>query len=205
MSAPFSELVPVCAVVAAACWVLSITTREYSWVDRIWSIAPPCYVGWIDSRRIHRPAAVCRARARHRVPLAPADLALAVVFGMFLLGETNADQQQWDSHRRKAGLAASGEPTRGFLDTGLFRLQPTPHYFCEMAMWWTVYGFAVVASGQWLHWTIAGPLLLTMLFQGTSRFTESLSLAKYPQYTEYQRTTSRLVPWWPRPATDSGH
>ena len=271
MSAPFFELVPVCAGVAAACWVLSITTREYSWVDRIWSIAPPCYVGWIahrdgysDPRLLlvlalvtawgvrltynfarrggYAPGgedyrwAVVRERLgprgfqifnavfvapvqnalllllaapahtmwQHRdAPLSPADLALAVVFGVFLLGETIADQQQWVFHRDKARLAARGEPSRGFLDAGLFRYSRHPHYFCEMAMWWTIYGFAVAASGRWLHWTMAGPLLLTMLFQGTTRLTESLSLAKYPQYAEYQRTTSRLVPWWPSAAGGS--
>jgi steroid 5-alpha reductase family enzyme len=288
MQAPFFELVPACAVVAAACWVLSITTREYSWVDRVWSIAPPCYALWMAHRagfadpRLtlvfalvaawgvrmtynfarrggYRAGgedyrwAVLRARLgprrfqlfnatfiapfqnallllltapmhtmwQHRdVPLSPLELGLAVAFGLFLLGETIADQQQWDFHQDKArragrehdreGGPAKGEPVsgrerdredgvaRGFLDRGLFRYSRHPHYFCEMAMWWTIYGFAVAASDRWLHWTMAGPLLLTLLFQGTSRFTESLSLAKYPAYAEYQRTTSRLVPWWPR-------
>jgi steroid 5-alpha reductase family enzyme len=42
---------------AASCWILSIVFREYSWVDRIWSIVPPVYVGtfaaaagWGDAR-----------------------------------------------------------------------------------------------------------------------------------------------------------
>jgi len=38
--------VSICAAVAAACWVLSLLTREYSWVDRLWSILPVVYVGW---------------------------------------------------------------------------------------------------------------------------------------------------------------
>lgn len=32
--------------VAALCWLLSVASREYSWVDRVWSILPPIYVGW---------------------------------------------------------------------------------------------------------------------------------------------------------------
>ena len=28
---------------SALCWVLSLLTREYSWVDRLWSITPPLY------------------------------------------------------------------------------------------------------------------------------------------------------------------
>jgi steroid 5-alpha reductase family enzyme len=35
-----------CAAVAFACWLLSVITREYSWVDRLWSITPPLYVGY---------------------------------------------------------------------------------------------------------------------------------------------------------------
>lgn len=281
MAAPFFELVAVCAVVAAACWVLSITTREYSWVDRIWSIAPPCYVGFVAMRAGFADArldvvtlltvawgirltynfarrggyrrggedyrwAVLRERLgptkfqifnavfvapfqnalllllaapahtiwQHRGrPLSAIDIALVAAFVAFLVGETVADGQQWAFHRRKAELAAGGGKggsgkggsggstetvSRGFLDAGLFRYSRHPHYFCEMGMWWTIYGFAVAASGQWLHWTIAGPVLSTLLFQGTSRFTEQLSLAKYPAYAEYQRTTSRLVPLPPR-------
>lgn len=35
----------VCAVVAALCFVVSLVVDEYSWVDRMWSIIPPVYVG----------------------------------------------------------------------------------------------------------------------------------------------------------------
>ena len=41
---PFHLSAEVCAVVAASCWLLSVITREYSWVDRLWSIVPPVYV-----------------------------------------------------------------------------------------------------------------------------------------------------------------
>lgn len=36
----------VAAVTSAACWVLSLITRDTSWVDRAWSIVPVVYV-WI--------------------------------------------------------------------------------------------------------------------------------------------------------------
>ena len=42
---------------ALVCWVLSLLTKEYSWVDRLWSITPPlfavhfaAYVGFTDAR-----------------------------------------------------------------------------------------------------------------------------------------------------------
>ncbi|MFT3923790.1 MAG: DUF1295 domain-containing protein [Myxococcales bacterium] len=28
------------------CWLLSVWTREYSWVDRLWSVMPPLYAIW---------------------------------------------------------------------------------------------------------------------------------------------------------------
>jgi len=36
--------------VAGACWILSLLTRDVSWVDRIWSLAPVGYVAWFASR-----------------------------------------------------------------------------------------------------------------------------------------------------------
>lgn len=35
-----------CGSVAAICWLLSVITREHSWVDRLWSIVPPIYVAF---------------------------------------------------------------------------------------------------------------------------------------------------------------
>ena len=58
---------------------------------------------------------------------------------------------------------------------------------------------AAVASGLglWggaLNWTIAGAALLTLLFIGSTIFTESITSSKYPAYADYQRRTSMLVP-----------
>ena len=36
----------VCAGAAALCWALSVLTREYSWVDRLWSVMPAVYA-WL--------------------------------------------------------------------------------------------------------------------------------------------------------------
>ena len=45
--------------------------------------------------------------------------------------------------------------------------------------------------------------LLTLLFIGSTIFTESITAAKYPAYVQYQRTTSMLVPLPPRRAADA--
>jgi steroid 5-alpha reductase family enzyme len=45
--------------------------------------------------------------------------------------------------------------------------------------------------------------LLTLLFIGSTIFTESITAAKYPAYVDYQRTTSMLVPLPPRRTADT--
>jgi steroid 5-alpha reductase family enzyme len=41
---PLTLAIYACAAFSGVCWFLSIATRNYSWVDRFWSIAPPIYV-----------------------------------------------------------------------------------------------------------------------------------------------------------------
>ncbi len=123
------------------------------------------------------------------------DFALGVVFLLLLAGETVADQQQWNFHQRKKELAAAGAVAGpGFLDTGLWRYSRHPNFFFEQAQWWVVFGFGVVAAGSLWQWTALGAVLLSLLFIGSTVFTESLSAAKYPEYANYRRRTSMLVP-----------
>lgn len=132
------------------------------------------------------------------------DVLLAVVFLALLAGEFAADQQQWDFHRAKA--AAGGRLEPGFATGGLFRFSRHPNFFFEQAQWWVFYllgASAAVAAGEgvWggaLNWTIIGAALLTVLFIGSTIFTESITSAKYPSYADYRRTTSMLIPWPPR-------
>lgn len=133
----------------------------------------------------------------HPAPLTAADALIAALFVGFLIGETVADQQQWDFPQAKARGSADG-----FLTTGLFAYSRHPNFFFEQAQWWAFYAFgatAAVASGAgvWggvLNPTIVGAILLTLLFVGSTVFTESISAAKYPAYAQYRRTTSMLVP-----------
>ncbi|MGN6427385.1 MAG: DUF1295 domain-containing protein [Leifsonia sp.] len=134
----------------------------------------------------------------HRTPLGPLDVACAVIFHLFRIGETGADQQQWNFHQwKKAEKAAGREPSPRFLQTGLFRLSRHPNFFFEQAQWWVVFLFGCVAAGSLLQWTVIGPLLLTGLFIGSTVFTESISKSRYPEYAEYQARTSPIVPWFP--------
>lgn len=136
----------------------------------------------------------------HRgTPFGVADVVLAVLFVGFLLGETVADQQQWDFHRRKhAQLAAGSEPSPRFAQTGLWRLSRHPNFFFENAQWWTIFAFGAVAAGSVLQWSALGILLLLAVFVGSTNFTETISRSKYPEYADYQRRTSPVIPWFPR-------
>ena len=263
---PLVVCLAICAAIIVGTWVASVATREYSWVDRVWSIAPVVYVWvfavagafdarlvlmavlvtlwgirltfnfarkggyrpggedyrWSELRRRMSPAAfrlfnvffisiyqnglillfclpAYTAYTSWGTPLVAWDLALAVLFVALLVGETIADEQQWRFHRWKAAEREAGRlPEPGFLQAGLFRYSRHPNFFFEQAQWWVFYGFAISASGIWLHWTIAGAVLLTLLFVGSTRLTESISRSRYPDYDEYRARTSAIVPWFPR-------
>ena len=131
----------------------------------------------------------------HPAPLAWTDAGAAILFLLFLLGETIADQQQWNFQREKAAKKQCGEAIdQPFVTSGLFRYSRHPNFFCEMAIWWSFYLFAV-AGGGWIQISMAGAFVLTLLFQGSTTMTEKISLGKYPSYADYQRRTSRLIPW----------
>jgi steroid 5-alpha reductase family enzyme len=133
---------------------------------------------------------------QHRIaPFTPLDAALALFFVGLLVGETVADEQQWRFHRRKR---ARERPHPRFLQTGLWRYSRHPNFFFEQAQWWVFFLLGASAAGSPLQWTVLGPLLLTLLFVGSTAFTESITRGKYPEYADYQATTSPIVPWPPR-------
>jgi len=139
-------------------------------------------------------------------PLNLFDAGATVLFIAFLVLETAADQQQYDfqseKHRRRnAGERQDGDMARGFRTTGLFALARHPNFAAEQAIWCTFYLFGVAATGQWLNWSVIGAVLLILLFQGSTQFTEKISLGKYPEYAEYRRRVPRFIPrpWGRRP------
>ena len=136
---------------------------------------------------------------RARTPYGALDAVLAFVFLVCTVLETIADQQQWDFQTHKQSEVALGRAVSPpFLSTGLFRYSRHPNYFFELAQWWLLYLMGAVAAGSLWQWTVAGAVLLTLLFVGSTRFTESISLSKYPSYAAYQRVTSPVIPWFTR-------
>ena len=259
--------------VSALTFVVSELTRNYSQVDRLWSLMPIVYV-WLfaargawDSRLVlmavlvtawglrlsfnfwrrggygwppwsgeedHRWA-VLRKRPELAAPwrwrlfnlgfislyqnllllllvtpavvawgargtaLAAMDVVAAVLILGLLLVETIADNQQYrfqaEKHRRLAtGAPLDGDYAAGFLRHGLFRHVRHPNFTAEQGIWCAFYLFSVAATGAWLNWSVIGAVLLILLFQGSTRFTEEISAAKYPGYEAYRRAVPALLP-----------
>jgi len=135
--------------------------------------------------------------ASHRsAPLNLWDLVCTLLFLFFFIIEVTADQQQWNFHADKEAKRPGTKD--GFLQTGLFRYSRHPNFFSEICMWWVFYAFTFsVRPFSYLNWTILGTISLTILINGSTAFTESVSSQKYPKYKEYQKITSKLIPWWP--------
>jgi steroid 5-alpha reductase family enzyme len=177
--------------------------EDYRWLELKKRMSPPAFaafnVGFVAGFQnvllllISLPAWVA---LEHRgAPLGALDAIAACLFAVLLAGETIADEQQWSFQEDKKARRARGERApREFVTTGLWALSRHPNFFCEQAMWWTFYLFGVAAWGEWLHWTLVGPILLTLLFHGSTRFTEELTLRKYPSYASYQSRVWRLLP-----------
>ena len=137
---------------------------------------------------------------QHRdTPLGLFGTLLVIAFLACTLGETIADQQQWNFHAwKKSEQAAGRTPNPQFCQTGLFKVSRHPNFFFEQAQWWIFFLIGAQAAGSVLQWTVLGPFLLTLLFVGSTRFTEQITLSKYPEYADYQRTVSQQIPWFPK-------
>lgn len=106
-----------------------------------------------------------------------------------------------EAHRRlhPQDLEGTAPKFPRFPTEGLWKWSRHPNYFGEVCVWWGVYLFAVAQSGEWLNWAIVGPSTIHALFLGGSiGITEKHELTRKPEYAEYQRRTSRLLPLPPR-------
>jgi len=126
------------------------------------------------------------------------DWAATAAFLFFLLLETISDEQQWAYQTTKWSLINANKPLKGkykvgFNHVGLFRYSRHPNFLGEMCIWWAFYAFSLCHAPA-INQSIVGTILLTLLFQGSTLFTEAITCRKYPQYAEYQKTTSRFIP-----------
>src|SRR5690606_21993470 len=100
------------------------------------------------------------------------DFLLAAIIVTLIIIEFIADQQQYNYQQEKyrkikAGEELTGKYALGFTHTGLWGFVRHPNYAAEQAIWIALYFFSVVATGHWINWSIAGCLLLVLLFVGS--------------------------------------
>jgi len=110
-----------------------------------------------------------------------------------------ADNQLYRFHREKQKKAKeeglySESIKKGFMTEGAWKYVRHPNFISEQLIWISFYLFGVAASGQWINYTLAGPVLLVLLFYGSSRLTESISRRKYPEYEVYQKEVPKFIP-----------
>ena len=85
---------------------------------------------------------------------------------------------------------------------GLWRYSRHPNYFFEWVHWFAYVCLAVGSPIAWLAW--AGPVVMVVFLRWVSGvpFTEKQALrSRGEDYRQYQRTTSMLIPWFPRKDT----
>jgi steroid 5-alpha reductase family enzyme len=132
-------------------------------------------------------------------PISWLDYSAAIVIVGLIVIETIADQQQYDfqteKYRRINASEPLGEYAHGFVRTGLWAKSRHPNFIAEQLIWFVFYFFSVAATGYLLNWTLAGSILLILLFVGSSGFTEKISSGKYIDYSEYQKKVKRFIPF----------
>lgn len=142
------------------------------------------------------PAVVAVSSAK---PIGVFDIILALFFIIFVVIETIADQQQWNFQTEKYRKIKAGEPlneeqSNGFIASGLWSKVRHPNYACEQSIWIVFYLFSVAATGRWINWSMAGCVLLVLLFRGSAEFSENITSQKYPKYKDHQKRVPKFIP-----------
>jgi steroid 5-alpha reductase family enzyme len=120
-----------------------------------------------------------------------------VVWLVSMAGESIADAQL-------AAFRKNPENRGKACRTGLWRFSRHPNYFFEWLHWFT-YVFLSIGTPfpAWLL-SLVGPvlMLLSLVWISGIPFTEAQALrSRGADYREYQRSTSMLIPWFPKKPT----
>ncbi|KAH9930135.1 DUF1295-domain-containing protein [Fomitopsis serialis] len=130
--------------------------------------------------------------------LSTSDYVLGALAVADLVMEFVADNQQYSFQTYKH--------TGGFVTRGLWAWSRHPNFFCEQTFWVIITLFPLLApetpnlsltpTSMTPLWPLMPALVLCSLFVSSTRFTESISLSKYPEaYTAYQSRVSMFVPF----------
>ena len=117
----------------------------------------------------------------------------AIGIALFVFGlafEAVADAQL-------ARFQSDSARSRSVLDTGLWRYSRHPNYFGECCVWWGAW-LVAMAAGAW--WTVASPVLMTVLLLRVSgvKLLEADIGERRPAYADYARRTNAFFPGRPR-------
>lgn len=123
-----------------------------------------------------------------KLPLNNLDTLGALLFSIGFIWETIGD---WQLSVFKSKTSNKGK----VLNTGLWRYSRHPNYFGEFCVWWGFYLIAV-AGDAW--WTIAAPILMTLLLLKVSgvALLEKDITERRPAYAEYIKRTNAFIPWF---------
>lgn len=127
----------------------------------------------------------------------PWDVAGATLWALAISGETLADRQL---KRFRRDPANRGKTCR----RGLWRYSRHPNYFCEWLHWWAYVLIGIGLPGGWV--TLAGPVVMWIFLTKLTGipYTEQQALAsRGDDYRDYQRTTNRFFPWFPKRSAPS--
>lgn len=149
------------------------------------------------------PAFACMGSS---APFGAWDIVGAALAIGFLALETVSDEYQWNFHLTKkkllercGSLETLPHPyDLGFNTTGPWSRMRHPNYLGEQGVWLSLYLLAIGAGAAQhgvFHWTAAGPLLLVLLFSGSSSLGEAISSAKYPRYRDYIAQVYKYLPF----------
>ena len=124
----------------------------------------------------------------------------------FLLIEAIADEQQMFFHTTKRNMLKEGKSleelpapfNKGFNTLGLWAYSRHPNYLGEQGFWLMLY-FVVIGAGaatyNFFSWSAIGPLLLVLIFLGSSNLQEGISSGKYSEYPNYIGRVSKYIPF----------
>ena len=138
-------------------------------------------------------------------PLNVIDIIAGTIMVSAFIYEVIADRQQNAFQVKKYEYLNQGmkledlpEPyNRGFNVSGLWSRSRHPNYIGEQLIWVGLYLFAIgggVTHFGVFNWSIAGVVLLILIFVGSSRMAEGISVNKYAEYSEYQKQVFRYLP-----------
>jgi steroid 5-alpha reductase family enzyme len=130
------------------------------------------------------------AAASGNAPLGLFDVAGVLLWTVGMVFEAGGD---WQLARFKANPAHAGQ----VFDRGLWRYTRHPNYFGDFCVWWGFYALALGAGGWW---SLAGPLLMSVLLlkvSGVALLEKDIG-ERRPAYADYIRRTSAFFPRPPR-------